>query len=107
MNRIIGSANVPAGTDRMRCQLIKRTLHIEVSGRAQSRHRSNVRNGSIVLKKSVGGPVGRISSESRKLALSNISDLAWRPTPTIRSESSKFAFVGVFQHNRPKADIHA
>ena len=46
MNRIIGSANVPAGTDRMRCQLIKRTLHIEVSGRAQSRHRLNVRNGS-------------------------------------------------------------
>ncbi len=29
MNRIIGSANAPAGTDRKRCQLIKRTLHIE------------------------------------------------------------------------------
>ena len=79
---------------------------VKLEGQVQP-SRANVCNGSIVLKKSVGGPVGRISSESRKLALSNISDLAWRPTPTIRSESSKFAFVGVFQHNRPKADIHA
>ena len=65
----------------------------------------NVRNGRIVLKNSVGSSAGQISSKSRKLASSNISDLAWRPTRKTRLGNSKFALAGLFQHNRREADI--
>ena len=59
----------------------------------------------IVLKNSVGGSAGQISSKSQKLASSNISDLAWRPTRKTRSGNPKFVLAGLFQHNRPNADI--
>ena len=48
---------------------------------------------------------GRISLKSRKYASSNFSNLAWQSTRKNRSGGSEFQLAGVFQHNRPIADI--
>jgi len=59
----------------------------------------------ILLKKSDRGSGRQLSRNSRKTASSNISDLAWKPTPKFRSASSDFAAARLFQQYRWKADI--
>jgi hypothetical protein len=62
-------------------------------------------SGSIVLKKSDVGSGGPFSRVSLKIGINDINDLTRSSRPEIRSKVVEIAVAGLFQHNRPTADV--